>query len=252
MTVEGFDPQEMMRMKSAISEAFQRSPPTIGIIGLTGKGKSTTINRMFKTNRQTSDTVACTPNFEAVDLSLRAVRGHATGEAASLRVIDAPGLGEDIRRDGHFLELYERHLPSCDVVLYVGTARDRAVSLDQTYLRQLAPLCADRLVIGINQCDLVAPMDWNSRINLPSQQQQKNLAEILRDRSQRLSWAVGRNLSLIPYSAETGWNLQELFTGLIAACPHERAWMFDALKNFHFSDFLPQDVLAALKKSGQL
>jgi predicted GTPase len=235
-----------------VSQAFQQAPPTIGIIGLTGKGKSTTINKMFKTNRPTSDTVACTMDFEAVDLSLKVIRGHATGEAALLRVVDAPGLGEDIRRDPHFLELYQRHLSTCDVVLYVGTARDRAIALDQTYLRQLAPLCSDRLVIGINQCDLVAPMDWNRKINLPSHKQQENLTEIIRDRSQRLSWAVGRSIPLIPYSAETGWNLQELFTGLITACPHERAWMFDSLKNFHFSDFLPQDVLAALKNSGQL
>ena len=64
----GITEQELERMKHVMQEAFKKRPPTIGVIGVSGVGKSTTINTLFKTNLPTSDTVRCTTEFEDVEL----------------------------------------------------------------------------------------------------------------------------------------------------------------------------------------
>ena len=85
--------------------------PTIGLVGVSGVGKSSTINKMFKTNLSVSGTIACTKDFEAVDLELSITQGITKGQPINLRVVDAPGLGEDIKIDSHYLEMYNKHLP---------------------------------------------------------------------------------------------------------------------------------------------
>jgi predicted GTPase len=217
-------------------------PPTIGLVGVSGVGKSSTINALFRTRLAMSDTVACTKQFESIDLSLNFVRGQLKSAGTSLRIIDAPGLGEDLVKDAEYLAMYEEHLPSCDVILWVMSARNRAVALDQHYLKQLARFHG-RIVFGINQADIVEPMDWRERINLPSRRQESNLRIIEQDRREKLQSVLGRDAPIVCYSSRYGYRLPLLFRTLLEACPPERRWIYEGLRNFNHRDFIPDSAM---------
>jgi small GTP-binding protein len=240
-----FTVEEVACVRAEMGSEVSRNPPTIGVVGVSGVGKSSTLNVLFHTNRPVSQTVACTKCFEEKDLGLKLTRSLGEGLHVDLRVIDAPGLGEDMRRDPEYLAQYKANLVRCDVILWVMTARNRAVALDQMYLQQLRKHHR-RIVFGINQCDLVDPLDWDTRANLPSPRQERNIAEIVKDRSERLTAILGTRPRLIPYSAVTGYNLEELFFFLIENAPEQRRWIFDGLKNFSFKDFVPEEFKLSL------
>src|SRR5205085_2281197 len=96
--------QEKSQLADAIARELQR-PPTIGVVGVSGTSKSSSINTLFKTALPVSHTVACTKQFEANELSLRMTRGQAEGRATRLVVYDAPGLGEDVKKDPEYLDM---------------------------------------------------------------------------------------------------------------------------------------------------
>jgi predicted GTPase len=147
-------------------------PPAIGVVGVSGGGKSSTVNALFGTDLSVSHTTAGTAGFGDVGL-------------ARLQAIDAPGPGEDRDQDRSLLRQYRERRPECDVVLWVLTARHRGLALDQSYLDRLPDL-SDRLVFGVNQVDLIAPGDWDRAVNLPSDRQEQHMLEILEDRKARL------------------------------------------------------------------
>ncbi len=216
-----------------------RNPPTIGIVGVSGTGKSSTINTMFKTRLPVSHTTACTMEFESNQIDVQLRNDESEPTPAKLVVYDAPGLGEDIRRDPGYIDMYHRYLPKCDVILWVMAARNRAVALDQTYLKEFRDLHS-RIVFGINQVDLVEPMNWKTGLPIPSSEQLNHINEIVRDRSKRLSETVESDVKVVPYSNVRGFNLEELFARMISHVKGDRAWIFAGLKNFDFRQFLPK------------
>lgn len=230
---------EIQQVRSAILTEITERPPRIAVIGVSGTGKSSTINAMFKTDLRISHTTACTKEFQATSLEMRVKRGVAQDERVSLVVVDAPGLGEDIARDPGYLEMYAEHLPLCDVILWLMTARNRAISLDQQYLGILQQYTG-RMVFGINQVDLVHPMDWPGSLPIPSLEMERNITEIVRDRSERLARTIGAMPPVVAISAERGYNLEALYGALIAAIPENRRFIFDFLKDFSYRDFVPQ------------
>src|SRR5713226_9254729 len=93
--------------------------------------------------------VATTKEFRNVDLQLQTQPQEMLAALpipqqifqeiqVMLRVVDAPGLGEDIARDPQYIQMYHEHLPKCDAILWIITARNRALALDQQYLREFA------------------------------------------------------------------------------------------------------------------
>jgi len=234
-----------------LAEEIAHHPPTIGVVGVSGVGKSSTINAMFRTDLPTSDTVACTKEFRSTDLSVD-LNASAVGEAAGLpelsvrprvrlRVVDAPGLGEDLDADEKYLRMYRESLPACDAVLWVMAARNRAVALDQMYLGQLTEF-HERMVFGINQVDLVEPGDWRPSYNIPSGRQEANIRAITRDRTERLSGLLDQPPRVIAYSSRLGYRLEQLFRALLAVVPAHRQWIYAGLKNFSYLDFIPQET----------
>lgn len=224
---------------SSIEQAFADAPPTIGIIGLSGVGKSTTMNAMFGLSRQTSATVRGTNRFKAADIEYVSDRVADAKVKCAFKFYDAVGLGEDKDLDKNYLKRYREHLPKCDVAIWVLAARNRALALDQQYLEQIAKyLPALNMVIAVNQVDLVDPLDWNERINMPSAHQQKAIAAIVADRQEKLARFVKGDCPVVAYSAARYFNLQELFTTCMKAAPAHRRWMFELIKSFSTHDWL--------------
>lgn len=231
--------QDRDQLSEAISHELER-PPTICVIGVSGSAKSSTLNSLLKLSLPVSHTVACTKRFEENEVSLRMTQGQAEGRTVKLVVYDAPGLGEDVRKDPEYLGMYRKHLPECDVALWVMSARNRAVALDQQYLDQMKEF-QGKMVFGLSQVDLVEPMNWKTGLPIPSKEQEANIAEIIEDRSRRISETLGRKVRLIPYSNYKGYNLEELFAAVLTHVQGDRAWIFAGLKNFSYKDFLPKN-----------
>ncbi|BAZ66211.1 MAG: 50S ribosome-binding GTPase [Pelatocladus maniniholoensis HA4357-MV3] len=242
--------QKIEQLKEAlpkIKQELEEHPPTIGLIGVSGVGKSSTINRLFKTNLATSDTVACTKEFEQKDIELTLTNSTIKNSPVQLRVIDAPGLGEDINLDPKYLQMYKENLGKCDVIIWVLTARNRAIALDQRYLQELEEFHS-KIVFGLNQIDLVEPLNWKIEYNIPSEEQKNNIEVILQDRRDKLFGVIKKNIKLIDYSSKTGYKLEELFATIIDSCPEERTWIFNGLKSFSYKEYTPKVVLDALEK----
>lgn len=239
---------DLQKIRAVLLDEVTERPPTIAVVGVSGVGKSSTINSMFKTQLKVSHTVAGTKEFDPTDLSLKFTKGEASGESVNLRVIDAPGLGEDKKLDPSYIKMYKENLPLCDVILWVMSARNRAIALDQMYLEEFKEY-GERIVFGINQVDLVHPIDWNESINLPSIEMEQNINEIVKDRSEKLSSYINSPVKIMAYSAQKGYQLEQLFELLIDSIPNERRWIFDGLKNFSYKDFIPAELNAYINDS---
>jgi len=232
-----FTSEEKSLLKREILKELTEKPPTIGLVGVSGVGKSTTINTLFKTDLPISDTIACTKEFQVIPLNLKINDGSET----KLRVIDAPGLGEDISLDSCYMQKYKENLGQCDVILWIMTGRNRAIALDQQYLKQLSDFYP-KMVFAINQVELIEPAEWNNKINLPTLKQKDNILKVERDRKDKIESIVKNKIKICSYSAKAKYNLEELFGLLIDSCPDNRKWIFNGLKNFHYTDFLPEDI----------
>lgn len=241
LEVKNLSLQERHDLEKAINEELKDNPPIIGLVGISGVGKSTTINKLFKTELPISHTKACTKEFKAIDLHLTLNKSEMENPPVHLRVIDAPGLGEDIRNDPVYLKMYHQYLPNCDVVLWVMSAINRGIALDQQYLKELSNF-HEKMVFGLNQVDLVEPMNWNRVINLPSEEMEENILNIEMDRLEKLSSFLNSNIRIISYSAKFGFNLEQLFALMIDACSTNRRWIFDSLKNFNYTEFIPDGI----------
>jgi uncharacterized protein len=222
---------------AALEAEFASNPPTICLIGLSGVGKSSTINAMFGANRPVSATTRGTSRFNASTIDIVSERMVGASVKCTLRVIDAPGLGEDVELDDNYLKRYKSHLPKCDIALWVVAARNRALALDQQYLAALSDHLPS-LVLGINQVDLVDPLDWNERINMPSANQAAAIKVITADRHAKLARYIAADCPVVPYSAHRYYNLQSLFATCLRAAPERRRWMFELLKSFSTHDWL--------------
>jgi|GEM_PF-3300001 len=233
------DPRALEPVVSAIEAEFAKAPPTIAIIGLSGVGKSTIVNSLFGTRRDVSATTRGTSRFHKRKFEIVSRRLYGTSLKCALQVIDAPGLGEDADLDDNYLKRYRQHLPEADIALWVVAARNRALALDQQYLRRLADVLP-HVVLGINQVDLVDPLSWNESINLPSKEQAKNIAIIADDRRAKLAAAFSRPMRCVAFSALKHYNLQALFNACLDEAPKHRRWMFEILKAFSVRDWLAQ------------
>lgn len=72
------------------------------------------------------------------------------------------------------------------------------MALRQTYLKEFKEFYP-KMVFGMNQVDLVEPLNWNQTINLPSEEQEKSIDDIVSDRREKLEAVVGKNVKVLPY-----------------------------------------------------
>lgn len=201
-------------------------PTRIAVIGKCGVGKTSTINAIFGTDWRISHVRAATKRKQ--EYLYESDRGR-------LRITDLPGIGEDVDTEAASAALYMRVLQDCEVALFVLKADTRDMLDVQRTLRAIAaramPDLARRIVIGLNQVDLVQPGSWIEEGNIPSPEQERSIRLIIdeRLRSIRKICSVKRS-QIIAYSATRRYHLTHLFHAMMASTSGE-AWVLDARKS---------------------
>jgi predicted GTPase len=218
------------RMGREVDKAIAREPvPTIAIIGETGVGKTTTLNALFNAGAVVGHSRPTTKTADGFQVEI----SDHHGNKGDIRVIDMPGLGESISRAQELAELYEKHLSSADVILWVHPVFDRMLEFSQRkvaeiFREELGPL-ADHLVFGLNKADDMYPKNWRYHANVPSEEQFKHLEDAERNFSDEMRKVLPRRspLHITTYSALQFYNLPRLFSLLMEAMPKKRRWVLE-------------------------
>ena len=200
-------------------------PTHIAVIGKCGVGKTSTINALFGTDWKISHVRAATK------------REHVyfyENERGRLTISDLPGLGEDIDTEQEYRALYRRVLKECEVALFVLKADSRDMLDVQRILRDVVgramPDLAQRIVIGLNQVDLVQPGVWIDEANIPSAEQERSIGLIIRERAKSIQKICPiKRSQIVAYSAVKRYHLAHLFQAMVAGTAGE-AWVLDAKK----------------------
>lgn len=233
-------------MIDSLVKSIESKPLRLGVVGTSGVGKSSTINALFGAELKISHTVACTKEFTTVGVSVD-LKIVTSNKRPLLYVIDAPGLGESLSTDPRYISKYRDELPTCDSVLWLLAARNRGLALDQQYLKKLYEFCPN-VVFGINQVDLVEPLDWETKLNLPSDRQLKFINEIEQDRREKIGEIIKDEVIIASFSAEKKYNLSILFSMLIDSLPSERKALYDLIRGFKVEDQFPAEAINTLKQ----
>lgn len=98
-------------------------PPKVAIFGKAGVGKTTTINSLFNARWKTSHTIVGTTEAQMKEFEL------STG--GTLNVIDLPGYGRSLAEDTEYEKIYQKMIPSCDLVFLILQADTRDFADDQ-------------------------------------------------------------------------------------------------------------------------
>lgn len=217
------------KIKGEVARILHSAPPTIAVIGLSGVGKSSTLNSLFGNHFPVSHTIRGTTKFERFEQEMDVQSRYALAETGKLIVYDAPGLGESMETHSNYMRMYNDVLPECDAALWIMTATNRALALDQEYLRHLAAH-NDKMVFALNKCDECEPMNWDRRNNMPSEEQSKNLEAICRHRGEVLSNIVGRDVTVSYFSARRHYRTLAVFKSAWEKFDTSRRWMLEAFR----------------------
>lgn len=233
----------------AASQQAQQ-PPTVAMIGLSGVGKSSTINALFgRGDQAVSHTRPCTSVARPVSGDLY----EYVGQKATIVIYDMPGLGESRAADIRHYQAYEEVLPIVDVVVWIIDSPSRVITPIESALKKLrrqfgAPLM-NKFIVAANKIDRVHPEDWLQSANMPSEQQDKVIEEYSQFLSDALGGALPRkSLPVVCYSATRRYNLEDLMLRVVDHAPRNRAWLFgEAADVADFREFVDPRYLKWIK-----
>ncbi|MDD2801612.1 MAG: 50S ribosome-binding GTPase [Methylococcales bacterium] len=199
------------RSSGAISHHAQ-----VAFFGKSGYGKSTTVNAFFgKTILKTSDVAACTRECQSLDFKLSA--------NCYLSLADFPGIGESEYRDKEYLKMYKDFLAASTVVVYVIRADTRDYSIDELAYQKVFPMNTDKnkVIFALNCCDKIEPISRNYSFE-PSLEQMNNI-----DKKVNSVKSIFNPINtIIPYSAETGWNMNKLADAMVSVLSNSKDILF--------------------------
>jgi len=204
------DPESNQRLAAWLDDW-----PNVCILGQTGRGKSSTINRLFGFKvAEISHHEACTKTVS----DYRLVTGNFLGRPTGVVMWDAPGYGDDhLMSWDKYVKLYRRLAKKCDVVVFM-LDNDRHLSLDSKMFRRLrkrVPELELKLVIALNKADLFHPCDWNEAAGTPSEAMRRTIEH------RAAKAAVELELSdadrVVPISALKSWNVYALLNAMVEA-----------------------------------
>ena len=195
-------------------------PLDVMVTGVTGAGKSTTLNTIFKKN------VATVGN--GVDPETMDLDSYSLNDV--FRLWDTPGLGDGVAND----EIHKRKLADLlyktysldgniygwiDSAIVVLEGLNRDMGSTYTLLNEvIVPnIQADRILVVINQADMAMKgRHWNKETNRPD----KVLVDFLERQAlsiqNRVKEATGVTIRKpVYYSAEYGYNIEKLLDFII-------------------------------------
>ena len=195
-------------------------PLDVMVTGVTGAGKSTTLNTIFKKNVAT---VANGVDPETMDLD-----SYSLNDV--FRLWDTPGLGDGVAND----EIHKRKLVDLlyktysldgniygwiDSAIVVLEGLNRDMGSTYTLLNEvIVPnIQADRILVVINQADMAMKgRHWNKETNRPDEVLVDFLERQALSIQNRVKEATGVTIRKpVYYSAEYGYNIEKLLDFII-------------------------------------
>ena len=195
-------------------------PLDVMITGVTGAGKSTTLNTIFKKNVAT---VGNGVDPETMDLEFYSLNDV-------FRLWDTPGLGDGVKND----EIHKRKLVDLlyktysldgnvygwvDLAIVVLEGLNRDMGSTYTLLNEvIVPnMQADRILVVINQADMAMKgRHWNKETNKPDETLVEFLEKQASSIQNRVKEATGVTIRKpVYYSAEYGYNIEKLLDFII-------------------------------------
>ena len=202
-------------------------PLDVMVTGVTGAGKSTTLNTIFKKN------VATVGN--GVDPETMDLDSYSLNDV--FRLWDTPGLGDGVAND----EIHKRKLVDLlyktysldgniygwiDSAIVVLEGLNRDMGSTYTLLNEvIVPnIQADRILVVINQADMAMKgRHWNKETNRPDEVLVDFLERQALSIQNRVKEATGVTIRKpVYYSAEYGYNIEKLLDFIIDSMIVER------------------------------
>lgn len=206
---------------------MQIRPLDVMVTGVTGAGKSTTLNAFFqKTVAKVGDGV----DPETMELDSYELNDF-------FRVWDTPGLGDGVEIDQihkkKMVDLLYKTYDSdgatygfIDMVLVIIEGANRDMGTTYTLLNEVVVpnIQKDRIFVVINQADVAMKgRHWNYSTSTPDAQLLNFLDEQAYSIQNRVKEATGISIMKpVYYSAEYGWNVQKVFDFIIDNMPTQR------------------------------
>lgn len=194
------------------------------VVGVTGAGKSTTLNSFFK-----KEVAAVGRGVDPQTMSLDC---YSLNDL--FRFWDTPGLGDGKKKDGEHAKLLKYLLHKnygekngwIDLVLVIIEGSNRDLGTSYKILNEIVipNFQADRVLVAINQADMAMKgRYWNQYENKPMEQLEVFLEEQACSIQRRVKEATGMDIiKPIYYSAEYGFNIDKLLDLIIDNIPLER------------------------------
>ena len=208
-------------------------PLDVMVTGVTGAGKSTTLNTIFRKN------VAIVGN--GVDPETMSLEFYSLNDV--FRLWDTPGLGDGVKND----EIHKRKLVNLlyktysldgnvygwvDLAIVVLEGLNRDMGSTYTLLNEvIVPnIQADRILVVINQADMAMKgRHWNKETNRPDQVLIDFLEKQAISIQNRVKEATGVTIRKpVYYSAEYGYNIEKLLDFIIDNIILERRQLIGA------------------------
>jgi len=180
---------------------------TVSIIGKTGYGKSTTLNKFFgKEIFATSTTTSCTKKAQSLEFKIN--NNHY------LSFIDLPGIGESKSADQGYLTQYREIIKKTDVIIYILRADTRDYAIDIDLLKDLSKIenLDVKLILALNFCDKIEPISRQNS-HTPTNEQIDNINKKIK----HIESTFPKPRAIIPYCAATDWNLCDLEFEIVSA-----------------------------------
>ncbi len=203
------------------------NPLDVMVTGVTGAGKSTTLNSIFQRKVATVG--------KGVDPETMTLDSYSLND--SFRFWDTPGLGDGVEKDKIHSKkiidlLYKDYHKNdtqygfIDLVLIIIEGSNRDMGTNYKLLNEvIVPnFQKDRILVAVNQADMAMKgRYWNEKENKPKQKLEDFLEEQVLSIQRRVEEATGvKIIKPIYYSAEYGYNIDKLFDLLIDNMPKER------------------------------
>lgn len=199
-------------------------PLDVMVTGVTGAGKSTTLNSLFeKTVAEVGD--GCDPQTMELD-------SYCLNDV--FRLWDTPGLGDGVERDkihekklidllymDYYLDSNQYGFIDIVLVIIEGTNRDMGTTYHLLNNVILPNFPSNRVLVAINQADVAMKgRHWDSRKNRPDEILTEYLEEQAKSIQKRIKEATGIMIkSPVYYSAEKDYNVTKLMDLIVENMP---------------------------------